>query len=65
MDRPARRTLLFGLLVAHWIAEFAPVHERAGHVARLIVLSVETLWFLWDHHNRVKRQRSTGDSAQE
>jgi hypothetical protein len=65
MVAPTRRTLLFGLLVAHWSAEFAPLPETASRVARLIVLAVETLWFLWDHLNRVKRQRSTGDSAQE
>ena len=65
MEAPTRRTLVFGFLAAHWIAEFAPIHETASRVVRLIVISVETLWFLWGHYPRSKRQRSTGDSAQE
>jgi hypothetical protein len=65
MERPAQRTFVFGLLPAHWIAELLPLPERASRVVRLIVLAVETLWFLWEHRHWVKRQRSTGHSAQE
>jgi hypothetical protein len=65
MAAPSQRTLLFGLLVAHWIAEFVPLQETASRVARLIVLSVETLWFVWEHHHRLKRQRPTGRSREE
>ena len=65
MDRPTRRTVLFGLLAAHWVAELLPLQETASLVVRLIVLSVHTLWLLWDHRQRVKLQRPTGDSAQE
>jgi hypothetical protein len=65
MERPARQTVVFGLLAAHWVAELIPLQERASRVVRLIVLAVDTLWFLWNHRQWFKRQRSTGNSAQE
>jgi hypothetical protein len=65
MERPARQTLLFGLLAAHWAAELIPLQETASRVVRLIVLAVHTLWFLWEYRQWVKCQRSTGNSAQE
>ena len=52
---PTRRTVLFGLLAAHWVAELLPLQERASLTVRLIVLSVHTLWLLWEPRQRVKR----------
>jgi hypothetical protein len=65
MDWSARRTVLCGLVAAHWVAELLPLQETASFVVRLIVLSVHTLWLLCEHRHRVKQQRLTGDSAQE
>jgi hypothetical protein len=60
MVAPTQRTLLLGLMATHWIAELMPLQETASRVVRLIVLSVETLWFLWEYRHWVKHQRSTG-----
>jgi hypothetical protein len=65
MVEPTRRTVVFGLLAAHWVAELLPLQERASLVVRLIVLAVHTLWLLWELRHWVKQQRSTGNSAQE
>jgi hypothetical protein len=65
MDAPTQRMLVFALVTAHWVAELLPLQETASFTVRLIVLSVHTLWLLWEYHHWFKRQRSAGDSAQE
>ncbi len=65
MVAPTQRTLVCGLVAAHWVAELLPLQETVSRVARLTVLTVHSLWFLWEYRHWVKRRRSTGDSAQE
>jgi hypothetical protein len=65
MTVPTRRTVLFVLVTAHWVAELMPLQETASLTVRLIVLSAHTLWLVWELRHRIKQQRSTGNSAQE
>jgi hypothetical protein len=51
--------------MAHWLTELLSLHPTAGHVARLTVLVVETLWVWWNHQKRsVKRHRPTDRSEE-
>jgi hypothetical protein len=64
MKASTRRTVVLSLLVAHWLTEVLPLHDSAALVARLVVLSVETLWVWWDHHTRSRHCRPTGRSEE-
>jgi hypothetical protein len=65
MKASTHRTVALSLLVTHWLAELLPLQDRAALVARLTVLSVETLWVWWAYHHRLKRHRPTGHPRDE